>query len=240
MMSFDGQYFMYTGTTDEGSQVLSYDRIAGTTTEMLAPDGSLPDNAGCTNLASTGQYNVVGCTSDNIVADICCTVYLWDQSTNTFEDLERSTDGGEGIPAGYNDASISPDGRYVAFVSLATDLVPGGTSGQQVFMYDRQTGVTQLVSAAADGTQGNATNDEQGHGRVTPDGRFVLFNSNATNLVGDVNNTGLLQLYLKDLQTGDIQEISVASDGTPGDSNSTMPAISADAAYVYSRATTAI
>ncbi len=235
MLSRDNAYVLYQGSGAESDgYILVYNRATGATSEMLSPDGSLPDNEGCSALATTGQFNVVGCTSDNIIPGTSQTLYLWDQFANTFENIERSTDGNQSVPAGYSDASISSDARFIGFDSHAQDLVPGGTTGDQVFVFDNQTGLTQLGSAAADGTQGNETNDQQGQGNVSSDGRYVAFFSNATNLVSGVNNTGTTnQLYVKDLTTGEIQQVTLATDGAPADCTSWNPTIDTSGQYVY-------
>jgi Tol biopolymer transport system component len=84
--------------------------------------------------------------------------------------------------------SISADGRYVAFSSLASNLVPGDTNGvPDVFVHDRLTGQTTRVSVASDGTQGN---DHSGCPSISADGRYVAFESLASNLVpGDTDDS---------------------------------------------------
>jgi hypothetical protein len=81
---------------------------------------------------------------------------------------------------------MSADGRYVAFWSYATDLVPGDTNGfADVFVHDRQSSITERVSVASDGTQGNSASE---YVAVSTDDRYVAFWSLSTNLVpGDTN-----------------------------------------------------
>ena len=68
--------------------------------------------------------------------------------------------------------TLSADGRYVAFDSSASNLVPGDTNGvSDVFVYDRQTDTIERVSVAADGTQGNG----KSYSRISADGRYVAF-----------------------------------------------------------------
>ena len=127
-------------------------------------------------------------------------------------------------------ASISADGRYVAFISDASNLVPGDTNGvTDIFVYDRQTGTIERVSVAADGTQGNGGSCQPS---ISADGRYVAFSSYASNLVpGDTN--GISDVFVYDRQTDTIERVSVAADGTQGNSYSWQPAsISADGRYV--------
>src|SRR5207244_3779910 len=91
--------------------------------------------------------------------------------------------------------SISADGRFVAFFSSATNLVAGDTNGSpDVFVHDRQTGVTERVSVDSTGTQGNSVS---AFPAISADGRFVAFRSDATNLVaGDTN--GVDDIFVHD------------------------------------------
>ena len=115
------------------------------------------------------------------------------------------------------DPSISADGRYVAFASSAGVLV-----------WDQQTGAITPVSTTANGDQGNGTSMQAS---ISPDGRFVVFASRASNLVpGDTN--GILDIFVRDLQTGAITRVSTAANGDQGNSESFDPSISADGRLV--------
>jgi Tol biopolymer transport system component len=125
--------------------------------------------------------------------------------------------------------AVSADGRYVAFNSAATNLVPGDTNGtQDVFVRDRRLGQTARVSVAKGGTQGN---DYSQNSSISADGRFVAFESNATNLVpGDTN--GAPDIFVHDRQLGRTRRVSVGTDGDQGDSYSQGPLISAGGRFV--------
>ena len=89
--------------------------------------------------------------------------------------------------------SVSDDGRFVAFVSEADNLVPNDTNGAgDVFVRDRTSGETRLVSAAPDGSAGDATSGDLGNPRegfaISGNGRYVVFASNATNLVSGLTD----------------------------------------------------
>lgn len=99
--------------------------------------------------------------------------------------ISMASDGAQANGASFA-PSISANGRYVAFESLANNLVDDDTNGvRDVFVYDRETGETTLVSVAADGTQGNATSS---NAAISADGSYVAFESIATNLVEDDTN----------------------------------------------------
>jgi Tol biopolymer transport system component len=136
-------------------------------------------------------------------------------------------------------ASISGDGRFVAFQSQAADLVAGDVNGfQDVFVRDRQTGTTVLASVDAAGNQGDGNSQVAW---ISFDGRFVAFDSQATNLVaGDTN--GVNDVFVKDLLSGAVDRVSVSSAGAEGDHDSFAGSLSADGRYVgfYSAATTLV
>ena len=128
-----------------------------------------------------------------------------------------------------HDPVISGDGRYVAFRSSATNLVAGDTNGQRdVFVRDRQTGVTSRVSVSSAGGQGSGGSDDPA---ISDDGRYVAFQSDATNLVaGDTN--AATDVFLHDRQTGATTRVSVSSTGVQGNAASDDAAISGDGSTV--------
>jgi Tol biopolymer transport system component len=126
-------------------------------------------------------------------------------------------------------SSISADGRYVAFSSSADNLVPGDTNhDHDVFVRDRQTGAITRVSVDSAGVPGNGPS---GPASISGDGRYVVFASDATNLVaGDTNKAG--DIFLHDMQTGVTSRITVNLFGEQADSDSYHPVISADGQHV--------
>ncbi len=132
------------------------------------------------------------------------------------------------------DARISENGRYVSFASAADNLVAGDVEGNfDYFRHDLATGQTLRVSETALGAGDD--NGEQGFGghAISPDGRYVVFTSKASNLAAGAV-AGQFNLYLKDLDTGDIDLLYHAfGGGTPAGSPSAFaPAFSADGRYV--------
>ncbi len=125
--------------------------------------------------------------------------------------------------------SLSADGRLVAFESFASNLVPGDANGlSDVFLRDRGTGLTLLVSATAAGTAGNSRSDNPS---LSADGRFVAFYSFASDLVaGDANASS--DVFVFEAATGALSLVSVDSAGIQANRNSSTPSISADGRYV--------
>jgi Tol biopolymer transport system component len=141
--------------------------------------------------------------------------------------------------AGDNDsvsAAVSADGRFVAFWSFASNLVPGDTNGTtDVFVHDRQSGTTERVSVdsrerQATG-QGGTLDTNFGPPAISADGRFVAFASSATNLVkGDRNQT--VDIFLRDRVAGTTERVSLAGRKTEANGGSELPALSPDGRFV--------
>jgi Tol biopolymer transport system component len=127
--------------------------------------------------------------------------------------------------------SLSADGRFVVFASDATNLVANDRNlSSDMFVHDRVTGGTSLVSADANGIQGNDASFSFSLDAISDDGRFVGFTSDATNLVA--GTIGLDdRAYVKDLQTGAIDLVSVDSAGNEANLTSDLDAISADGRF---------
>jgi len=124
---------------------------------------------------------------------------------------------------------MSPDGKYVAFSSQATNLVPGGTTGYQVFRKGLSSSEVVLVSCDAAGTLGNDRNEDPS---VSSDGSCVAFTSLATNLVPGGTVSNRRSIFRKDLVTGEVALVSRDSAGTQADQRSNSPSISSGGVYV--------
>ena len=168
-------------------------------------------------------------------------IYVHNRQNNQAEVVSRDNNssvvnegnGASGAP------SISADGRYVAFVSQATNLLAPGTpaipAGQQVYVRDRQTGLTSLVSIDNNVTP-NPGNGVSSAPTMSADGRYVAFVSLATNLLapGTPAIPAGQQIYVRDRQTGLTSLVSIDNNVTPNPGNgvSSAPAMSADGRYV--------
>src|SRR4051794_39154446 len=119
--------------------------------------------------------------------------------------------------------TLSRSGRYVAFDSAASNLVPGDTNDDwDVFVRDMRRGVLQRVNVAADGAQADGSS---GPSAISPDGQSVAFMSDAPNLVAGDTNSGW-DVFVRDLRTNRTRLVSVADDGGPGNGFSLDPAVS--------------
>lgn len=130
-------------------------------------------------------------------------------------------------------ASISADGRYVAFESIASNLIQSDDTGNNgngydIYRKDLETSDIVYCSTALNGDVANRTSE---HPTISGDGRYVAFQSAASNLVvGDTNSS--TDIFRKDLATGEIIRCSISDNGEQGAGNSTMPSISADGRYI--------
>jgi Tol biopolymer transport system component len=127
-----------------------------------------------------------------------------------------------------SDASVSTNGRYVAFQSAAGNLVDEDTNGvSDIFVYDLGSGGIERVSVSSDGTQGN---NFSYYPSISANGRYVAYYSYATNLVdGDTN--GHADIFMHDRSTGKTTRLSMGPEGVQGNSASIRPALSAYARY---------
>src|SRR4051794_5813890 len=145
------------------------------------------------------------------------------------ERVSVSSSGQQG-DEGSRDPSISGNGRYVAFDSNARNLVfpPLGDPLQEVYRHDRKTGATVLVSAGFDGKP--ADNGALG-ANISRAGRFIAFDSSASNLVAGVSGPGN-HVFRRDLTSGKTVLVSASSGGEPANSDAFGLAISANGGYV--------
>jgi Tol biopolymer transport system component len=131
--------------------------------------------------------------------------------------------------------SISANGRFVAFASLASNLVRGDTNhAPDIFVHDRKLGQTTRVSVSSAGAGGN---DRSLLPAISANGRFVAFFSDSTNLIPDDHN-GITDYFVRDLKRGETTRVSVSSTGaeqTPGNGAERLgarPSISANGRFV--------
>lgn len=163
-------------------------------------------------------------------------VFVRDLALRTTELVSAARGGGASDGHSMSPA-ISPDGRFAAFSSEASNLVDGDTNSRMdVFVRDLETGKTVRASTTASGAQVNAMSAQPA---LAEGGRYVAFHSDATDLVaGDVNGAG--DVFVKDLETGSVVLASVATGGALGDWHSYSSRITPDGRRVafYSLAST--
>jgi Tol biopolymer transport system component len=204
------------GDNNGSPDVFLHDRLTGVTEIVsVASDGTHGNSTSeDPSISADGRFVAFWSYAGNLVPEdtnMLSDVFVHDRQTGETTRVSVTSTGGQSCG---EYPSISADGRYVAFQSICTNLVPHDSNyWSDVFVHDCQTGTTEIVSIASDGTQGN---DASGSPVISGDGRFVAFESTSNNLVsGDTNE--VKDLFVRDRQTGSTERVSVASDGTQAD-----------------------
>jgi len=208
-----------------------HDRLSGETTRVsVASNGAAANSASFPpTISANGRFVAFRSNANNLVAGCCISgvvdVFVHDRITRQ---TTRVASTGE-ISSQLWRPSISADGRFVAFQSFASNLVAGDTNAtSDVFVHDRSNGQNTRVSLGASGVQAAAGSS---NASISADGRFVAFDSNASNLVGSDSNFNA-DVFVHDRQNAQTERISVSSAGAQANSSSGLPSISADGSVV--------
>jgi Tol biopolymer transport system component len=193
----------------------------------------------CPSISADGRFVAFESYAGNLVpgdTNGFLDVFVRDRLTGRTERVSVSSAGAQGngqcglSGEVFRYSCISADGRFVAFCSSASNLVPGDTNANwDVFVRDRLTARTERASVSSSGAQANS---HSGSVSISADGRFVAFESSASNLVpGDTN--GYWDVFVRDRLTGATERVSVSSAGVQGNDRSCWwPSISADGRFV--------
>lgn len=240
-ISADGRYVTFQSTADNlvsgdtnvRYDVFIHDRQTGETTLISKDSAGKPGNhdSAYPKISADGRFVAFRSSASNLVpgdTNDKSDIFIHDRQTSNTTLISKDSNG----KPGNNDSdapSISADGRYVVFMSLADNLAQGDTNGNpDIFIHDRQTGETKLVSRNSGGKSGNSDSRESA---ISPDGKYVAFKSAADNLVpGDTN--GKSDIFVHDVQTGSTTLISKDINGKSANGPSSLPALSGDGRYV--------
>jgi len=226
-VSTDGRYVLFashsdglvSGVADRVQHLFVRDLFEGTTTLVDRADGSGPvaNALSSGTLSADGRHVAFATTATNLAAedtDALTDVYVRDLDTEKTTLVARA-DGPSGAKpnATVSLGTIDDDGSRVAFSTAATNLGAGEDADRDVFVRDRTTGATLLVSRA-DGSGGASANLDAFTGFLDGDGDRVLFQTGATNL-GDGDSDATVDIHLRDLSAGTTTLVSRA-DGAAG------------------------
>ena len=261
ILSPDGRYVLFASaannlvTTSNGNplpilvaprlNVFLRDRTAGTTTLVsanLTGTGGGNGDSIPTGISTNGRYACFESSASDLVpgdTNGVTDVFVRDLASNATALVSVSISGGAGNGV-CRGSALTPDGRYVAFVSAATNLVAGDTNGiPDVFVRDLQAETTSLVSIGARNTNSSVTSLASSESPdITPDGRYVVFYSTATNLVPGAGAAG--EIFVRDLLAGTTIWASTNARALLGTANaiSYNQAISDDGQFVAFQAST--
>jgi Tol biopolymer transport system component len=225
--------------TNNANDVFVRDRVLGTTERVTVSSTGAQANASGAlfarsylSISSDGRFVAFSNDAPNLAPNDTAgnlDVFLRDRQLGTTELISVNRTGTQGNGTSH-DSWISDDGRYVAFSSYASNLVLGDTNGScDVFVRDRQLGTTERISVNTIGVQGNSNSQ---YASMSPDGRYIAYNSYSTNLV-TADTNGMPDVFLRDRQAGTTIRVSVTSGGGfEVNGASTSPSISANGRYV--------
>jgi Tol biopolymer transport system component len=215
------------------SDVFVHDRQTGQTTRISHPGGGREGNAGSymPAISADGRWIAFDSDADNLVAgdtNDCADVFLYDRQTEALARLSVSSTGTEGNSSSWS-AAISGDGQWIAFESVADNLVVGDANlCIDLFLHARVSGATTRVSVSSTGQEADG---DSWHPSLSADGRFLAFESGATALVpGDTNKSE--DIFVRDRLTAAVTRVSLSSAGTEADNSSYAPMISAEGRFV--------
>ena len=220
------------GDTNGVYDVFVHDRETGETTRVSVDSEGIEANGSSLWPSLSGDGRFVSFTSyaSNLVpmdtngADI----FVHDRATVETTRVSVDSEGNQADKSSLV-SSLSGDGRFVVFMSNATNLVPNDTNGAaDIFVHDRETGKTTRVSVDSLGIEANGYSESP---VISGDGRYLAFESIASNLVTDDWNS-TADIFVHDLETALTTRISLDSMGYEADAASLAPSISGDGRYV--------
>ena len=230
-VAFDSMDTTLVGGDSNGSKDIFLrdcgDGVDGTTERIsVATSGQPNSESEAPSISRNGSLVAFTSWASNLVSDDLNSrsdIFVRDRDAGTTERVSVTSTGVEVNGNSYA-ASISADGRFVAFMSEATDLVADDTNGQSdVFVHDRHTHTTTRVSVDSNGGQAN---NSSGYPSISAHGRYVAFDSQATNLDLVTADTNSMQdVFLHDRVTGETERVSLSTAGAQGNAGSMRPSI---------------
>lgn len=241
-LSADGRYVVFesigddlvTGDTNTAHDIFRKDLWTGETVRVSTSSAGAQANGDSyrPSISGDGRFVVFESVGTNLVAgdtNSQSDVFMKDMVTGQTTRVSTSASGQQGNDYS-NSARISSNGKYVGFISYATNLVAGDTNvARDAFVKDLTTGIVTRASTDSAGNQGNSHTFNIS---LSADGRFAAFGTDAQNLTPDDTNSLLYDVFVKDLLTGETVRVSkdVGGIGANGDHN--WGEISANGRYV--------
>ena len=219
---------LFSNDTNGHTDTFIYDSLNQTVELItLAPNGAQANGSSSAgSISGNGNYVAFASFADNLVAgdnNEQRDIFLYDRTAKTTQLVSVTSNGTQANGLSLFSA-INDDGKYVAFESTATNLVPGDTNSlADIFLYDRVNQTTARINVAPNGTQANGVTTL---GSISDDGNYISFTSEASSLVANDNN-GKSDVFVYDRQNNTLELIT---SGANGDSTSGL--ISGNGSYV--------
>ena len=244
-ISADGRYVAFAssagnlveGDTNGDYDVFVRDTVDGIITRVSVSNAGTEGNTGSgssSSISDDGRYVAFSSYASNLVPNDTngsTDVFVRDLVAGTTTRVSLSSEEVQSFPYWSSEPAISGDGRYVAFNSLAFNLVAGDSNyTYDIFVRDMVYGTTTRVSVDSAGVEANGSSFEPS---ISRDGRYVAFHSQASNLVdNDTNDTYLFDIFVRDTVAGTTTRASLDAFGVEGTSGGYNPSISGDGRYV--------
>lgn len=221
-ISADGRYVVFWSFADNlvhldtngQPDIFVHDRVTGQTTRVNVDSDGNEANDWTDDIAAIspdGRYIAFSSRANNLVAGDTngrTDIFVHDHATGETTRVSVDSDDNQGNHESYS-PSFSADGRYVAFYSWANNLVSGDTNeAADIFVHDRDAG--QIIRVSVD-SDGNEANSDSGFPLISADGRRVVFESTATNLVPEdtYSNYWATEIFVHGPLGGEPMEVSI-------------------------------
>lgn len=231
------------GDTNGFTDIFVFDRSLGAVARASITFNEVQTNGPSYKPVISGDGRFVAFRSQaaNIVANRTSTqpdMFLFDRAGTPGARMAQINVHSNGTPANQEDNSgriaINANGNYIAFDSIATNLVNNDTNGKRdIFLRDRTTNKTTRISTGLNGAQANGKSSDPA---ISATGRYIAFRSEASNLVeGDTNN--FADIFVYDREEDTITRVNVSREGEQANSNAEMPSITANGRFVTFQST---
>ncbi len=240
-ISADGRYVVFEsyasdlvpGIRNGHPDIYMRDLVAGETTRVTVSVTGLNDDsrAEAPAISADGRYVAFSTYGENLIVDDDNgrrDIYVRDMQSSEITRVSVSSTG-EQADSHSSAPSISADGRFVAFYSNATNLVPDDTNfSDDIFVHDMESGETTRASVSSAGVQGNLDSHDAA---ISADGSCVAFSSWSSNLVPGDTDTNV-DVFVRNLVSGYTTRVSVTPSGADGSNDAIEPSLSATGRYV--------
>ena len=242
-ISADGKYIVYASSssdlvrndTNSLPDVFLYHVDSGQTERLSVPyNAAKVSNANgessIPSISADGEFVAFVSTASNLTVgdkNNTADIFVYQRSTATVKRISRFKYQGE-YSATPTQVDISDDGRFVVFDTVVNNFVDDNNQASDIFLYDRETELTEKISNT---DELNETNGNSYHAVISGNGRFVAFESQASNLVAGDHNQ-LSDVFVYDRESGNTHRVSVNSDDIEANGESLRPQISADGQFI--------